>query len=105
MKQTTDQRAPSNTGPLSYGQRALWFLQQLDPGSGAYNIKLAARISNRVDAVALRNAFQLLVNRHSALRTVFPSVKGGPVQQVQEHQIVNFEEADASAMKWEELRR
>lgn len=105
MKGTIDHYLPSGTGPLSYGQRALWFLQQLDPGSGAYNIKLAARISTGVDAAALRDAFQLLVNRHSSLRTVFPSFKGGPVQQVQEHQVVNFKEVDASAMNWEELRQ
>ena len=94
-----------STGPLSYGQRALWFLQQLDPGSGAYNVKLAARITTGVDAVALRNAFQLLVDRHPALRTVFPASRSGPIQQVQEHQVVNFKEVDASAMNWEELRQ
>jgi natural product biosynthesis luciferase-like monooxygenase protein len=105
MKQTTDHRPPPGMGPLSYGQRALWFLQQLDPDSGAYNVKLAARISTAVDAAALRNAFQLLVNRHPSLRTVFPSFKSGPVQQVQEHQVVNFKEADASTMSREELKR
>jgi natural product biosynthesis luciferase-like monooxygenase protein len=105
MEQTTDHRPPPGTGPLSYGQRALWFLQQLDPDGGAYNVKLAARISTAVDAAALRNAFQLLVNRHPSLRTVFPSSKSGPVQQVQKHQVVSFTEADASAMSQEELRR
>jgi natural product biosynthesis luciferase-like monooxygenase protein len=105
MNQTTDHRAPSKTGPLSYGQRALWFLQELEPSSGAYNVKLAARISSDVDAAVLRNAFQLLVNRHPSLRTVFPSFKSGPVQQVQEDQVVDFKEVDASAMNWEELRQ
>ena len=94
-----------STGPLSYGQRALWFLQQLDPASSAYNVKLAARISGSVDAATLRNAFQLLVNRHPSLRTVFPSSRSGPVQQVLEHQTVNFEEVDVSAMNSQELRR
>ena len=105
MKQNIDHHLPPGSGPLSYGQRALWFLQQLDPCSGAYNVKLAARINTGVDAVALRNAFQLLVNRHPSLRTVFPSLKNGPVQQVQQHQIVNFIETDASAMNSDELRR
>jgi natural product biosynthesis luciferase-like monooxygenase protein len=105
MKQTTDHRPPPRRGPLSYGQRALWFLQQLAPDSGAYNVKLAARISAGVDAKALRNAFQLLVNRHPSLRTVFPTFKGKPVQQVQECQVVNFTEADASALNPEQLRR
>ena len=68
MKATTDHHLPPGTGPLSYGQRALWFLQQLDPNSGAYNIKLAARVSAGVDVVALRDVFQLLVPRRSATR-------------------------------------
>ena len=97
--------SPLQSGPLSYGQKALWFLQQLDPQSGAYNVKLAARINGGVDAATLRDAFQLLVNRHASLRTVFPSSRSGPVQQVQEHQVVDFKEVDASAMSWEELRR
>lgn len=105
MKQTKDHRPFPGTGPLSYGQRALWFLQQLDPDSGAYNVKLAARISTAVDAAALRDAFQLLVNRHPSLRTVFPSFKLGPIQQIQEQQVVNFKETDASDMSLEELRR
>jgi len=105
MKSHEEAQKAQSTGPLSYGQRALWFLQQLDPGSGAYNIKLAARINSSVDAAALRNALQLLVNRHPSLRTVFPSSKSGPIQQVQEHQVVNFKEVDASAMDWEELKR
>ncbi len=104
MKSHEEAKKAQSTGPLSYGQRALWFLQQLDPGSGAYNIKLAARIISSVNAAALRNAFQLLVNRHPSLRTVFPSSKSGPIQQVQEHQLVNFKEVDALAMDWEELR-
>ena len=104
MKSHEEAQQARSTGPLTYGQRALWFLQQLDPANGAYNVKLAARISSGVDAAALRNAFQLLVNRHPSLRTVFPSLKGGPVQQVQEYQRVNFEEVDASALDWEELR-
>jgi len=83
----------------------LWFLQQLDPQSGAYNVKLAARVSTGVDAAALRDAFQLLVNRHPSLRTVFPSSRSGPVQLVEEHQVVDFKEVDASTMSWEELRR
>ena len=105
MNSHEEAQKAQSTGPLSYGQRALWFLQQLNPGSGAYNVKLAARINTGVNAAALRNAFQLLVNRHASLRTIFPSSSSGPVQQVQEHQTVNFKEVDASAMNWEELRR
>ena len=40
--------------PLSYGQRALWFLHQLAPESAAYNLSFAARVRSALDVDALR---------------------------------------------------
>ena len=42
--------------PLSYGQRSLWFLHQLAPGSPAYTITYAGRISGDLDVSALERA-------------------------------------------------
>ena len=42
--------------PLSYGQRALWFIHQLDPDSSAYLIGSTSRIISSVNATALRVA-------------------------------------------------
>jgi amino acid adenylation domain-containing protein len=68
--------------PLSYGQRALWFLQQLAPNSAAYNMVGAARIRGAVDTGALQRAFQALVERHACLRTTFNMRSGQLVQKV-----------------------
>ncbi|MBV9791955.1 MAG: AMP-binding protein, partial [Chloroflexi bacterium] len=68
--------------PLSYGQRALWFLYQLASDSAAYHIAHAVRISSSLDVVALRRAFQALVDRHAALRTMFVARDGEPVQRI-----------------------
>ena len=57
--------------PLSYGQRALWFVYQLDPTSPAYNVMYAARIPDRVDVHTLKFAWQALIDRHAALRTTY----------------------------------
>ena len=59
----------SKTGSLSYGQRALWFMYQIDRQSSAYNIMYAAHVRADVDFPALESAFQKLVNRHAVLRT------------------------------------
>ena len=68
--------------PLSHGQRALFFLYQLDRRNSAYHIHQALRITSPLDAQALARAFRLLVRRHSALRTTFKLENGNPVQEV-----------------------
>lgn len=64
--------------PLSFAQERLWFLDQLDPGSPAYNIAWTVRLSGALDRGALRAALDFLVARHEALRSRFPAVAGRP---------------------------
>jgi amino acid adenylation domain-containing protein len=71
------------TSPLSYGQRALWFLWRLAPGSSAYNQSLPIRIRGQADPGTWRAACRALLARHSMLRTTFPETGGEPVQRVQ----------------------
>jgi acyl carrier protein len=47
--------ADRNEHALSYGQRALWLVQQLAPESTAYNVSIAVRIQGGVDLHALRH--------------------------------------------------
>jgi amino acid adenylation domain-containing protein len=68
--------------PLSFGQQRLWFLQQLDPASYAYNMSAALRMEGELHAGALAAAFAELVRRHEALRTTFPDRDGKPVQAI-----------------------
>jgi amino acid adenylation domain-containing protein len=68
--------------PLSYGQRSMWFLYQLAPGSPAYTITYAGRISGDLDVPALERAAQALVDRHAILRTTYAVRDGQPVQLV-----------------------
>jgi natural product biosynthesis luciferase-like monooxygenase protein len=85
--------------PLSYGQRAMWFLHQLAPESAAYNLASAVSLREEVTVSALRDAFQVLVNRHSCLRTTFKNgLAGEPVQRVHGGMVVSFEQEDAVAL-------
>ena len=70
--------------PLSYGQRALWFLDRLAPGSPAYVIAGAARSRVPISAAALRQAGLALVARHPALRATFHPDPAGPRQRIGE---------------------
>ena len=68
--------------PLSFAQQRLWFLNELEPGSAAYNLLRVIRIRGTVDVTALTAAITELVSRHDALRTVFTSQDGEPRQSV-----------------------
>nr|QEO73849.1 condensation domain-containing protein [uncultured bacterium] len=68
--------------PLSYAQRRLWFLDQLQPGSAVYNVPLGYDITGPLDVAALEQALAEVVRRHEILRTAFGSTGGTPHQVV-----------------------
>ncbi|HEY2653114.1 MAG TPA: condensation domain-containing protein, partial [Solirubrobacteraceae bacterium] len=66
--------------PLSFAQRRLWFLEQLEPGNPFYNFPLAVPFNVAVNTSVLERSINAIVERHEALRTVFGEVDGEPVQ-------------------------
>lgn len=54
---------------LSFAQERMWFLHELDPNSGLYNMPMALELNGKLDVAALTNAFELLSRRHSVLRS------------------------------------
>ncbi|TCP59047.1 amino acid adenylation domain-containing protein [Tumebacillus sp. BK434] len=66
--------------PVSYAQQRLLFLDQLTPGSSAYNMPSALRLHGVLDVLAVRQSFQELVRRHESLRTTFQEVEEQAVQ-------------------------
>jgi hypothetical protein len=65
---------------MSFGQRRLWFLSQLEPESASYNTAIAVRMKGRVDHRLLVDCFNRIVERHEVLRTSFSTENGEPVQ-------------------------
>ncbi|WP_157762223.1 non-ribosomal peptide synthetase [Nocardia yamanashiensis] len=66
--------------PLSLAQQRMWFLNQFDTASGAYNIPVAVRLSGDLEVAALQRAVADLIERHEVLRTIYPELDGEPVQ-------------------------
>jgi len=69
--------------PLSFAQQRLWFLDQLEPGSWAYNIPRALRLRGPLDRQALGRAVAEVVRRHEILRTRYAAMDGEPLQVIE----------------------
>ncbi|WP_280358969.1 condensation domain-containing protein, partial [Nocardia otitidiscaviarum] len=68
--------------PLSYAQQRMWFRNRFDADSAADNIPLVIRLTGALDTESLATALGDVIERHEALRTIYPDGPDGPHQQV-----------------------
>jgi amino acid adenylation domain-containing protein len=80
--------------PLSYAQQRLWFINQLEPESFAYNIPFSARLKGRLNKQALWSSLNEIVRRHEVLRTSFPIHGEQPLQCIADHLGIGVRETD-----------
>jgi amino acid adenylation domain-containing protein len=66
--------------PLSFAQYRLWFLNELEPESSAYNMPLALRLTGDLNMSALQKSFDEIRRRHEILRATFVVSDGKPRQ-------------------------
>ncbi|MEE9385054.1 MAG: MupA/Atu3671 family FMN-dependent luciferase-like monooxygenase [Nannocystaceae bacterium] len=96
--QGKSRRIPRRSDPrparLSLAQERLWVLHQLEPESTAYHVPSAFRLRGRLDAVALRRAIDVVVQRHEVLRTTFRTEGESQVQVVSASVDLEFVEHD-----------
>ncbi len=88
LEQGTDQRssispAPRDRAlPLTLGQERLWFIDQMEGQSSAYNLSGTFRMQGHCDQQALVRALATVIARHEILRTCFPERDGRPAQHI-----------------------
>ncbi|HSI04620.1 MAG TPA: condensation domain-containing protein, partial [Myxococcota bacterium] len=68
--------------PLTAMQQRVWFAEQMDPGTAVFNLPSAFRIKGKFDIAGMQKALQMLVDRHSTLRTTLEWVDGAPMQRI-----------------------
>jgi amino acid adenylation domain-containing protein/non-ribosomal peptide synthase protein (TIGR01720 family) len=68
--------------PLSFAQQRIWFMQQLDLDSPAYNIAAASLLKGRLEVPVLRASLDEIVRRHETLRTTFEVAAGRELQRI-----------------------
>ncbi|HZU32986.1 MAG TPA: condensation domain-containing protein, partial [Candidatus Angelobacter sp.] len=66
--------------PASTDQTALWFIQQLEPNTSAYNIGNGFRVKGKLDPALFEKCLNVVAQRHQILRTVFKAIEGKPFQ-------------------------
>ncbi len=84
--------------PLSLAQERLWLLEQLQPGTAAYNVPAALRLRGRLDVAALEGALSEVARRHEVLRTSFRVVDGRPVQVIAPAEIWRLPRIDLAGL-------
>jgi thioesterase domain-containing protein len=90
------QSSQTESYPASLAQKRLWFLDQLEPKTAAYNVHLGLWLRGPLDIDALRVSLQELMNRHASLRTGFRLEDGELLQIVIPNVTVNLEVTDIS---------
>ena len=84
--------------PLSFAQQRLWFLEQLNPGSSAYNLFYGNHVFAEIDIETFERSLTEIVRRHEALRTGFILQMQEPVQVVHTAESFHVKVVDFTSM-------
>ncbi|MFG2914397.1 non-ribosomal peptide synthase/polyketide synthase [Kitasatospora sp. NPDC048298] len=76
--------SPLATWPLLAGQAGLWFAQQLDPASPAYQVAECTEIHGALDQAVFARAVRWALRECEALRLRFEATDGGTLQRLDE---------------------
>src|SRR5579883_1393787 len=88
--------------PASWSQQRIWFIDQLESQTRAYHLQLTFDLRGRLNRQALQKAFNVLIERHEALRTTFLNREGRLFQQIAPRVEFRVREVDLRALSHDE---
>src|SRR6185503_20265153 len=92
------QQHRADSYPVSFAQQRLWFLDQLEPDTGRYNLALRFHLEGHLCVNVLEKSLSEIVRRHEVLRTSFPVVDGEAVQLITPAQALSLTLTDLSQL-------
>src|SRR5579885_468400 len=88
--------------PLSFAQKRMWFLDQLQPNSAFYTMFEAFHLRGPLSFSVLERSYNELLKRHNILRTRFVIIDEEPVQLILPHAWTYIPEIDLRACSSQE---
>jgi amino acid adenylation domain-containing protein/non-ribosomal peptide synthase protein (TIGR01720 family) len=90
------QKAAKEGYAVSYAQKRLWILDQMEEHSAAYNIPGALRLEGSLNTKVFKSALEAVVARHESLRTTFINFNNELRQLIHTKNPFRLEEIDLS---------
>jgi acyl carrier protein len=90
---------------LSYNQKRLWIIHQLEPESASYHLPVMMALRQGVEEAVVKKVLHKLVERHESFRTCFADFHNEPVQLVKKRVNIPFEVIDISTFEKEEKEK
>lgn len=90
--------------PLSHNQQSLYFLNQIERQSSAYNIARAVKIEGETDVAKLRKSFEILASRHQQLQSRFIEKDSKIIQKADDAAELDFIVTDNRNLSFEEIK-
>ncbi|WP_427156899.1 amino acid adenylation domain-containing protein [Aliinostoc sp. HNIBRCY26] len=88
--------------PLSFGQQGLWFIDELEGGSTAYNQLFAIKLEGVLQVAILEQALTEIIRRHEILRTTFRTINGQAFQAIATEATFTLA---VETLEWQELQQ
>jgi amino acid adenylation domain-containing protein len=77
-------------GNVSNNQLQIWFTEEMHSDSTTYTLPSSLRLNAKINREVLEKTIHILIERHSALRTVITIENGVPVQKILEKNLPEF---------------
>jgi amino acid adenylation domain-containing protein len=85
--------------PLSFHQKRLWVIQQLEEKNVSYNMPMRLEINHVLDEKAVRKSLEKLIRRHQGMRTGFKTIDGIAYQFIEPNAVLPFKMIDISSLE------